>query len=60
MEVSSKWSEYYVACSVGVYLWDSSDSQLPKTNSHAQPNHCLYSSKRDEGEGSIDAPHTVG
>lgn len=62
MEVSSKWSEYYVACSVGVYLCDSSEtaavnSQLPKTNSHAQPNHCLYSNKRDEGEGSIDAPH---
>lgn len=65
MEVSSKWPEHYVACRVGVYLCDSSEiaavhSQLPKTNSHAQLNHCLYSSKRDEDEGSVDAPHTVG
>lgn len=44
-----------------VYLCDSSEiaavnSQLPKTNSHAQPKCCLYSNERDEGGGRINAP----
>lgn len=52
-----------MACSVGVYLCDSSEiaavnSQLPKTNSHAQPKCCLSSNERDEGGGRINAPQS--